>query len=166
MYVLFSHFRPHNGAPENCFFQMSSYACASRIVCLHNSWKDKDKFPGEHWKSKTYKLKRSIYVSSIIRCKNTSNQIKPQIGHIWWETHSGDHPRGRNTWALIKGWPQKVCFLSDLMTILLADISNLLLNRGSSIFILLNTLNPLISLGSLFISSPFEGGIIWEGGII
>ena len=136
MYVLFSHFRPHNGAPENCFFQMSSYGCASRIVCLHNSWKDKDKFPGKHWKSKTYKLKRSIYVSSIIRCKNTSNQIKPQIGHIWWETHSGDHPRGRNTWALIKGWPQKkVCLLSDLTTILLADISNLLLNRGASIFI-------------------------------
>ena len=105
-------------------------------LCLHNLWKDKDKFPGEHWKSKTYKLKRSIYVSSIIRCKNTSNQIKPQIGHIWWETHSGDHPRGRNTWALIKGWPQKkVCLLSDLTTILLADISNLLLNRGASIFI-------------------------------
>ena len=118
-------------------------------------------------KSKTYKLKRSIYVSSI-RCKNTSNQIKPQIrGHIWWETHSGDHPRRRKAWALIKGWPQKkVCFLRDLMTILLADISNLLPNRGSSIFILLNTLNTLISLGSLFISNPFEGGIIWEGGII
>ena len=162
---MFSHFRPHNGTPENCFFQMSSYACASKLVCLHNLWKDKDKFLVQQWKSKTYKPKRSIYVSSI-RCKKTSNQIKPQRGHIWWETRSGDHPRGRNTWALIKGWPQKVCFLSDLMTILLADISNLLLNRGSSIFILLNILNPLISLGSLFISSPFEGGIIWEGGII
>ena len=45
LYVLFSHLRPRDGTPENCFFQISSYSCA--LVCLIYE-KTKGKFPGEH----------------------------------------------------------------------------------------------------------------------
>ena len=34
LYVLFSHFRQHDGTPENCFFQMSSYARASTCIIM------------------------------------------------------------------------------------------------------------------------------------
>ena len=113
---------------------MSSYACASKIVCLHNLWKDKDKFPREHWKSKTYKLKRSIYVSSI-RCKsNLKEAIKnlvrnPFRGPSQGKEHMATNQRLATKEGLFFKW------FNDF--ILLADISNLLLNRGSSIFILL-----------------------------
>ena len=36
LFVLFSHFRQHNGAPENFFFQMLSYARESTCICMHN----------------------------------------------------------------------------------------------------------------------------------
>ena len=36
LYVLFSHFSPRDGTPENCFFQMQSYARASMCMCMHN----------------------------------------------------------------------------------------------------------------------------------
>ena len=38
LFVLFSHFRQHNSAPENFFFQMSSYARESTRTCMHNYW--------------------------------------------------------------------------------------------------------------------------------
>ena len=38
LFVLFSHFRQHNSAPENFFFQMSSYARESTCTCMHNYW--------------------------------------------------------------------------------------------------------------------------------
>ena len=36
LYVLFSHLRPRYGTPDNCFFQMSSYACLCppAYVCI------------------------------------------------------------------------------------------------------------------------------------
>ena len=36
LYVLFSHFSPRDGTPENCFFQIQSYARASMCMCMHN----------------------------------------------------------------------------------------------------------------------------------
>ena len=42
LYVLFSHFRPHDATPENSFFQVSAYARANvRITCE----KTKGNFP-------------------------------------------------------------------------------------------------------------------------
>ena len=45
LYVLFSHFRPRDSTPENCFLPISSYSRAH--VCLIYE-KTKGKFPGEH----------------------------------------------------------------------------------------------------------------------
>ena len=33
LYVLFPYFRPRDGTPENCFFQLSSYTRASTCIC-------------------------------------------------------------------------------------------------------------------------------------
>ena len=69
LYVLCSHFRARDGTPENCFFQMSSYACAN--VCI--SCNRPKKIPwrisrGLNWENKTHKLKRSI--TSILMDKS------------------------------------------------------------------------------------------------
>ena len=37
LYVLYSHFRPRDGTTENCFFQISSYACVSACISMHIS---------------------------------------------------------------------------------------------------------------------------------
>ena len=45
LFVLFSHFRQHNDAPENFFFQMLSYARESTCICMHNYWNSLENIP-------------------------------------------------------------------------------------------------------------------------
>ena len=45
LFDLFSHFRPCDGTPQNCSFQISSYARASMSISMHNLWKDKSQIP-------------------------------------------------------------------------------------------------------------------------
>ena len=61
LYALFSRLRPGDGAPKNCFFQMSSYALATTYE------KTKNKFPGEHhiiWIEK-----QNIQAKEVYFCK-------------------------------------------------------------------------------------------------
>ena len=64
LYVLFSHFRARDGTPENCFFQMSSYARAY-VFIMENITRIS---LGLNWENKTHKLKRSI--TSILMGKS------------------------------------------------------------------------------------------------
>ena len=49
LYVLFPHFRPRDGTPENCFFQILSYARVSTYSSIHTKLiKDKRQTPWEH----------------------------------------------------------------------------------------------------------------------
>ena len=78
LYVLFSHFRPRDCTPANCFFQMSSYARA----CLHTdeiSWRTSR---GLYWESKKYKLKRPyVSWSSIFSCITVKWGIVQSCSH-------------------------------------------------------------------------------------
>ena len=78
LYVLFSHFRPRDWTPANCFFQMSSYARA----CLHTdeiSWRTSR---GLYWESKKYKLKRPyVSWSSIFSCITVKWGIVQSCSH-------------------------------------------------------------------------------------
>ena len=85
MYVLFSHYRPRDGTPENCFFLKSSYSRA--YVCMRNLWKDKRQIPwrtsrGLNWENKTYKLKRSVNGVSVLKKTIHKQQLKETIGHV------------------------------------------------------------------------------------
>ena len=56
--VCFSHFRPRDGSPENCFFQMASVHVHPRAyVCIIN---ESQKANSLIWENKTYKLNKSI----------------------------------------------------------------------------------------------------------
>ena len=72
--ALFSHLRARDGTPENCFFQILSYAGASTRKRMHNLWKDKRQIPwrtssGLNWENKTYKPKK-VYYASLANISN------------------------------------------------------------------------------------------------
>ena len=72
--ALFSHLRPRDVTPENCFFQILSYTGASKSICMHNLWKATRQIPwitssDLNWENKPYKPK-TVYYASLANISN------------------------------------------------------------------------------------------------
>ena len=63
LFVLFSHFRQHNDAPDNFFFQMLSYARESTCICMHNYWNSLENIPWSELGKQSIQAKK-VYSAS------------------------------------------------------------------------------------------------------
>ena len=67
LFVLFSHFRQHNDAPDNFFFQMLSYARESTCICMHNYWNSLENIPWSELGKQSTQAKK-VYSASYAGC--------------------------------------------------------------------------------------------------
>ena len=67
LFVLFSHFRQHNDAPDNFFFQMLSYARESTCICMHNYWNFLENIPWSELGKQSRQAKK-VYSASYAGC--------------------------------------------------------------------------------------------------
>ena len=67
LFVLFSHFRQNNDAPDNFFFQMLSYARESTCICMHNYWNFLENIPWSELGKQSIQAKK-VYSASYAGC--------------------------------------------------------------------------------------------------